>query len=60
MISLKTALQQLQQKVTLEELDTRIAHSIEETTALEEEICDVVEYKTVLSEKIAFLQDFIS
>ena len=60
MISLKTALQQLQQKkVTLEELDTRIADSIEETMALEEEICNVEEYRIVLSEKIAFLQDFI-
>ena len=57
MISLKTALQQLQQKkVISEELDVRIANFVEEITVLEEEICDVKESKTVLSEKI---QDFI-
>ena len=44
MISLKTVLQQLQQKkVTLEELDMRIVDTLEETTALEAEICSVEE-----------------
>ena len=61
MISLRTALEQLQQKkVKLEEVDTRIADSIQDATALEEEIREVEEYRTVLMEKIAFLQDFIS
>ena len=60
MISLRTALEQLQQKkVKLEEVDTRIADSIQDATALEEEICEVEEYRMVLMEKIAFLQDFI-
>ena len=61
MISLRTALEQLQQKkIKLEEVDTRIADSIQDAKALEEEICEVKEYRTVLMEKIAFLQDFIS
>ena len=61
LISLRTALEQLQQKkVKLEEVDTRIADSIQDATALEEEICEVEDYRTVLMEKIAFLQDFIS
>ena len=51
---------QQQKKVNLEELDTRITNSIEETMVLEEEVCDVEEYRTVLSEKTTFLQDFIS
>ena len=55
MISLKIALQQLQQKkVTLEELDTRIANSIEEMMALKEEISNVEENRTVLSKKSPF------
>ena len=61
LILLRTALEQLQQKkVKLEEVDTRIADSIQDATALEEEICEVEDYRTVLMEKIAFLQDFIS
>ena len=60
-ISLRTTLEQLQQnKVKLEEVDTRIADSIQDATALEEEICEAEEYRTVVMEKIAFLQDFIS
>ena len=61
LISLRTALEQLQQKkIKLEEVDMRIADSIQDATALEEEICEVEDYRTVLMEKIAFLQDFIS
>ena len=61
MISLRTALEQLQQKkVKLEEVDARITDSIQDARALEEEICEVEEYRTVLMEKIAFLQDFVS
>jgi len=57
MISLKTALEQLQlKKVTLEEIDTKITNAMENMTALEEEICEVKEYKTMLTEKITFLQ----
>ena len=56
LISLRTALEQLQQKkVKLEEVDTRIASSIQDTTALEEEICEVEEYRTVLMDKIVIL-----
>ena len=61
MISLRTALEQLQQrKVTMEEIDVKIANAIEDVTALEEEICEVEEYRTLLTDKITFLQDFIS
>ena len=61
LISLSTALEQLQQKkVKLEEVDPRIASSTQDTTALEEEICQVEEYRTVLMDKIVFIQDFIS
>ena len=50
MILLRTVLEQLQQrKVTLEEKDVRIANAIEDVTALEEEICEVEEYKTLLT-----------
>ena len=49
-----------QKKVKLEEVDTRITDSIQDATALEEEICEAEEYRTVVMEKIAFLQDFIS
>ena len=61
MISLRTALEQLRQKkVTLEEIDGRIINAIEDVTTLEEEICEVEEYRTMLTEKITFLQNFIS
>ena len=47
MILLRTALEQLQQKkVKLEEV--RIADSIQDAMALEEEICEIEEYRTVL------------
>ena len=59
--SLRMVLEQLRQKkVTLEEIDGRIANAIEDVATLEEEICEVEEYRTVLTEKIAFLQNFIS
>ena len=61
MISLRTALEQLQlKKVTLEEIDTKIINAMEDMTALEEEIYEAEEYKTMLTEKISFLQNFIS
>jgi len=57
MISLKMALEQLQlKKVTLEETDTKIINAMEDVTALEEEICEVEEYKTMLTEKSPFFK----
>jgi len=47
-------------KVTLEEIDTKIINAMEGITVLEEEIYEAEEYKTILIEKITFLQNFIS
>ena len=60
-VTLKTWLDQLAQKRTvLEDLDTKIANTIEDKDELADEICEVEEYKIVLLERIALLESFIA
>ena len=59
-ITLATLLEILEVKNTvLKELDTKIIKATEKPGQLEEEICETKEYHAVLSEKIAFLHDFM-
>ena len=61
MISLTTLLGILENKKTvLRDLDAKIIEATQELGQLEEEICEIKEYHAVLTEKIAFLHDFIT
>ena len=61
MITLTTSLGILEDKKTvLRELDAKIIEAIQEPGQLEEEICEIEEYHAVLTEKIAFLHDFMT
>ena len=61
MISLTTSLGILENKRTvLRDLDAKIIEATQELAHLEEEICEIEEYHAVLTEKIAFLRDFIT
>ena len=59
-ISLTTALEQLREKQTLlKELDTRIVNGITEEGELEQEICNTEDYHTTVTEKIAYVREFL-
>ena len=61
MITLTTSLGILEDKKTvLRELDAKIIEAIQEPGQLEEEICETEEYDAVVTEKIAFLRDFMT
>ena len=48
-----------EKKTVMRELDTKIIKATQEPGQLEEKICETEEYHAVLSEKIAFLRDFM-
>ena len=59
-ISLTTALEQLREKQTqLKELDAIILNGITDEGELEQEICNTEEYHTTVTEKIAYIHDFL-
>ena len=59
-ISLTTALDKLQEKKTvLASLDSQITAALTDETELETEICDSEDYETTLTEKIAYLREFL-
>ena len=61
MISLTTSLGILENKRTVfRDLDAKIIEATQEPVQLEKEICEIEEYHAVLTEKIAFLCDFIT
>ena len=59
-VSLSTTLDQLLQKqIQLKELNTKITNAIIDEKELEEEICEIKEYQTALSEKITVLKEIL-
>lgn len=60
-ITLFTALEQLWQKqMLLKELDLKIANGITDAEELAQEMCDTEDYHTALTEKIAYVREFLS